>query len=351
MPFLSDFINQAPTYRRGLLSNLRGFAQDTQSQQQVGQGLLDAANRGLVAQTLGAPVDMATTLTNLLRAGYGYAGNKLGLLSASQMPDLLDPGQQVGSSEWIGNQLAKGGFVSQNRNPAAETLAGLLAPAAYKGAQKIGGLLYNAESNALANAAKPSTMAMQGQRGVLNMGSETSNPIDQSYPGAQEFVKKVEKLAEERGPIYVRWSANEAHDLTPGAVSRDYLSGGQHAGLSAVPIDATTHPVDIAKKLAEYNFLRMDNPGATPKIYIGKLVGRDSDGYASINPTEKALDVPAEFINHIDRDFAKAYDIFDSITEAKNKISSTSGAARSIWEGELSKLEGRLSEILKRHTK
>lgn len=171
MPFLSDFINQAPTYRRGLLSNLRGFAQDTQSQQQVGQGLLDAANRGLVAQTLGAPVDIANSLTNLLYAGAGYAGNKLGLLNADQMPQIPDPRTVVGSSEWWGNKLQQGGFVSENRNQTAETLAGLLAPAAYKGATKVGQGLFKTEQNMLANAAKPSTMTMQGQRGVVNIGS------------------------------------------------------------------------------------------------------------------------------------------------------------------------------------
>lgn len=155
-------------YNRGL-TRLSSFVQDPQAQSDITQGLTDAANRGLIAQTLGAPVDMATTLTNLLRAGYGYAGNKLGLLSASQMPGLLDPSQQVGSSEWIGNQLARGGFVSQNRNPVAETLAGLLAPAAYKGAVKAGQGLFNIEQNMLANAAKPSTFnaATNGQGGAV----------------------------------------------------------------------------------------------------------------------------------------------------------------------------------------
>ena len=44
---------------------------------------------------------------------------------------------------------------------------GLAFPVAFKGAQKVGGLLYNVEQNALANASKPSTMRMQGQRGIF----------------------------------------------------------------------------------------------------------------------------------------------------------------------------------------
>lgn len=62
--------NGQGVYRRGLLSDFAGFASDPKSQQQVGQGLLNATNRGLIAQTLGAPVDIATQATNLLRAGY-----------------------------------------------------------------------------------------------------------------------------------------------------------------------------------------------------------------------------------------------------------------------------------------
>ena len=187
---------------------IANFLRDKQSQQQVGTGLLDAANRGLVAQTIGAPVDAANALTNLLYAGVGYTGNKLGLLNADQMPAIPDPKDVVGSSEWWGNKLAQGGFLSENRNPVAETLAGLLAPVAYKGAQKTGGLLYNAESNALANASKPSTMTMQGQRGAVNIGSMGEQNI--GYQGSHK-------------PQSIKNGASPLHDMT-GTLPEDFYS-------------------------------------------------------------------------------------------------------------------------------
>jgi hypothetical protein len=135
-------------------SNVWNFLHDPQSYREMRNALSDAANRGMVAGSLGAPVDMATTLTNLLIAGGGYAGHKAGLLS--QPPELIDSRNVPGSSEWIGQKMQNAGIVSPNRNALAEFGMGLLSPVAYKGAQKMGGLLYNAESNALANAAKPS---------------------------------------------------------------------------------------------------------------------------------------------------------------------------------------------------
>lgn len=152
------------------LSSILNFLTDPDSQKAVGRGLLDAANRGMVANSLGAPVDMATQIANLGVAGAGYLGHKLGLLSTP--PDLIDPRSVPGSSEWIGQKMQNAGIVSANRNPVAEIGMGLLAPAAYQGAQKLSGLLYNAEQAALANAAQPSNMVMQGQRGVIQFPSD-----------------------------------------------------------------------------------------------------------------------------------------------------------------------------------
>jgi len=148
-----------------MASNLLNFLRDSQAQSEMRNALTDAANRGMVAGSLGAPVDMATTVANLLIAGGGYAGHKMGLLS--QPPELIESRNVPGSSEWIGKKMQNAGVVSPNRNALAEFGMGLLSPVAYKGAQKAGGLLYKAETNALANLAKPSTMVNAKQRGVI----------------------------------------------------------------------------------------------------------------------------------------------------------------------------------------
>lgn len=165
---------------------LWNFLRDPAEQAKMGNALTDAANRGMVAGTLGAPVDLATQVTNLLIAGGGYAGHKMGLLSTP--PDLIDSKNVPGSSEWIGQKMQNAGAVSPNRNALAEFGMGLLSPVAYKGAQKMGGLLYNAESNALANLAKPSNMVMQGQRGVIEFPSSMTR---------QDKSQAVKQMAED----------------------------------------------------------------------------------------------------------------------------------------------------------
>ena len=55
--------------------------------------------RGLTADAVGYPVDVATQLLNLGLAGYGYVGNKLGLLKPEQMPALVQ--NPIGGSDWF----------------------------------------------------------------------------------------------------------------------------------------------------------------------------------------------------------------------------------------------------------
>lgn len=145
--------------------SLFDFLRDAESWRGMRQGLTDAANRGMVAGTLGAPVDMATQAANLGIAGVGYLGHKTGLLSAP--PELLDSRNVPGSSEWIDQKMQNAGAVSANRNPVAEMGMGLLSPVAFKAAQKAGGLLAGVEMKAAENAAKPSTLRQVGQRGAI----------------------------------------------------------------------------------------------------------------------------------------------------------------------------------------
>jgi len=100
------------------------FLSDPAERQGIRQGFTDAVNRGAVAATLGAPVDMANTALNLGKAAVGYLGNKAGVLSASQMPQPEE--KPFLGSEFIGNQMQRFGVVSPNRNALAEGLAGFL---------------------------------------------------------------------------------------------------------------------------------------------------------------------------------------------------------------------------------
>lgn len=54
--------------------------------------------RGWLADSMGAPVDLATAATNLGIAGVGYAGHKSGLLK--KPPELIDPANVPFSSDW-----------------------------------------------------------------------------------------------------------------------------------------------------------------------------------------------------------------------------------------------------------
>jgi hypothetical protein len=58
--------------------------------------------RGLTADIMGGPVDLATSLLNLGIAGTGYAGNKLGLIPNDKLPTLID--KPLGGSDWFAGQ-------------------------------------------------------------------------------------------------------------------------------------------------------------------------------------------------------------------------------------------------------
>jgi hypothetical protein len=118
-PYVKAFTDLLATSK-----NVFGFLSDPAERQGIRQGFTDAVNRGAVAATLGAPVDMANTALNLGKAAVGYLGNKAGVLSADQTPQLID--NPIGGSEFIGNQMQRFGMVSPNRNALAEGLAGFL---------------------------------------------------------------------------------------------------------------------------------------------------------------------------------------------------------------------------------
>ena len=167
------------------MSDILNFISDPAERRKLLSSTLDVLNRGVVAGTLGAPVDLMNLGINAVKAGYGYAGHKMGLLSASDMPEIDE--KPVGGSEWIAEQMQKRSLLGNYRNPTAEILAGgLLAPLAgaavqARAPQIAAGLLKMQE-----NAARPSDMRMQGQRGMAL--------FDPGTPGAT-IRQKAEELA------------------------------------------------------------------------------------------------------------------------------------------------------------
>ncbi|TXH51665.1 MAG: hypothetical protein E6Q97_17925 [Desulfurellales bacterium] len=89
-----------------------------------------------LAGMVGWPVDAATDVVNLLRAGVGYAGHKTGLLK--EPLELIDKRNAIGSTEWFkkGTPLAK----KAGESEAAYTM-GELAPLAVAAPTMIGQLL------------------------------------------------------------------------------------------------------------------------------------------------------------------------------------------------------------------
>tara|TARA_R110000868_G_scaffold16543_6_gene73927 strand:- start:1551 stop:3167 length:1617 start_codon:yes stop_codon:yes gene_type:complete len=108
------------------LRNIAGALNDPQFRSEVGNNFMTAVNRGAVGMTLGAPVDIVNSALNLGLAGYGYLGNKLGLLTPEQMPALNN--EPFGGSEWIGKQMERAGIINSNRNLPAEMIAGSVLP-------------------------------------------------------------------------------------------------------------------------------------------------------------------------------------------------------------------------------
>lgn len=182
MPSLADLLAGSKKKR------IVDFLMDSQSRSDIGQGLTDSVNRGAIAGLLGGPVDAVSGVVNAGLMGLGYAGNKLGLLGADRMPQPIQ--KPVGGSEWIGDLLQRGGMVSENRNAPAEMLAGLLAPAAVKGASRAA---FAAEQNAM----MPDTLNQQyhGQLGMIRTPfgriPETNKEVDTF---ADQVFGKAERL-------------------------------------------------------------------------------------------------------------------------------------------------------------
>lgn len=169
-PYVKAFSNALGTFQ-----DFSTFLADPGERQNIRQGAMDAINRGAVAGALGAPVDITNAALNLGKAAVGYLGNKAGVLSADQMPQLID--NPVGGSEYIGNQMRRFGMVSPNRNALAEGLAGFLPislPASGRAPQIAKGLLQVGENM----AARPTLNPQAGMLRIPGRGQIPENAGD-----------------------------------------------------------------------------------------------------------------------------------------------------------------------------
>ena len=155
-----------------------------------GKNFLKGLARGLTADVLGAPVDAAQAAINLGLAGYGYIGNKLGLLKPDQMPSLLE--NSLGTSDWF----AKNTFL-EDKNEPGYTLGRVSTMAL----PLVGGLASRAKT----------APSVQSQKGALRVGGDPRY-IQSHAVDTEKLLGTEQKLPRE---LY-----NPSFAITVGDVSR-----------------------------------------------------------------------------------------------------------------------------------
>ncbi len=165
----------------------------------------------------------------------------------------------------------------------------------------------------------------------------------------KDFVQKIEALAEKHGRVFIRWSPSSQLDLSGEQRSRDFAAGAVHDGLSAIEVTDKTHPVDIAKALSEYMFLRMQDHEAVPHVYLADRVGTDSDGYASIKPKTLLMTAGSDVISAVDVGLSRVMDLEDEIATAKEalaKFGDAPSAGKQIREQAMRRAHDELARLM-----
>ena len=89
------------------MSDILNFISDPAERRKLLSSTLDVLNRGVVAGTLRAPVDLMNLGINAVKAGcMAMQATRWALLSAPDMPERLTE-KPVGGSEWIAEQMQK----------------------------------------------------------------------------------------------------------------------------------------------------------------------------------------------------------------------------------------------------
>ena len=90
------------------------------------------------------------------------------------------------------------------------------------------------------------------------------------------------------------------------------------------------HPVDIAKFIAEYGFIRLQNHLSVPHVYLADRVGTDSDNYASIKPKKLLLESDRDIVRAIDIDAHKIMEVEDDVNRYEARLAKFADNERSV---------------------
>ena len=154
---------------------------------------LRGGGRSLLADTAGAPVDLATTLANLGIAGGGYLGHELGLLD--QPPDLIDPKNVPFSSDWLSRGTPFERREQEQESPyydVSRAVTGLVPTAAKAmSLREVPGVIAALRENATAPRAAPMAGSPAAQRGGVTL---RGNPQQQAATGIEDMRAEVQSL-------------------------------------------------------------------------------------------------------------------------------------------------------------
>lgn len=167
---------------------------------------------------------------------------------------------------------------------------------------------------------KNNPTALQAYRqGVFKAKSDITWPkgINDGVKILDDIIKSVDSS---KNPVFIRWSAGSKYDLAPNAFSRDYVSGAQHQGLSAIELSKGMTRADMAKYLNEYRFSKIKDPNIKPFLYEGKVLGKDSDGYVSISPTKLIGELPSGLQKILNGDLVRKLELESAISDASNRL-------------------------------
>jgi hypothetical protein len=199
--------------------------------------------------------------------------------------------------------------------------------------------------------------AKKGNYGEAALNAIGLLPLIPGLAGMIKFknIDDVRKNLPDDAESFIRWSVGPKYDMKSGAVSRDFSTGQVHGGLSAVPIDNKMTDSELAKYLHEYSYARMGNDmtkskglDITGNIYSGKMVGLDSDGYASIIPEKHIGQLHRDLVKEMDSGLVERLDLQEKINDAVRRLDSGSidPTGREIISQRLNKYREDLAKLL-----